>query len=705
MPSRSVLLLAAGFCLAGAMLAVAEDEVPAPDAAVDAPAETPVQTTRLPELIVIGRMLEDDLPQVPLESVASRDIFGPARIRETGARDMNDLIQNVPAISTRPYNGGEAAAPSFSMRGLPDDGLTEYIHLLIDGVPASPQPYGWTAPSFLPVTPERVHALDYLRGGHTLRYSPNTVSGVLNFITQPIPEEFRTEARSTFGSDGYVSNRLSTGATTGDFGWLATYVHRQGDGYRDDGEFRQNDANLKLRYDFNDTGWIATSLSYMKNEHQAPGGLTREQFERDRFGNARPENRFDGDRSVYDLVAHQGTGESGWIEAFGYFSHTYRNLHAQRPHFGVPATLSDWTDDGYFAAGGLRVAQPVQLLGTEHNLYGGFRYHREWLPHYKIRRRPFPEGPGPTIQDSGFEMDTWSAHLDDTFEPLPGLTVNAGVRLEWIPKAKGDDPITGWSFEEDFFALLPGAGVSYTLTEHWALYGNYYEGFRSPQFWGFSTTAPGEGLIFEKGRSAELGTRVQGYHGLSGSVAGWRVEYDDFGVYDTGFYENLGRIVAVGVDVVAEYELGPLVSALEGLSLTGSVTFQDSELRSGPTQGNETPYAWNEKAAWRLRYERAGWHASIGGTYVGESWSDAANTEAESADGRLGINPSRTLWDARLAKDIEVSKKVKIGVAIGATNLFDHDWFVHSRGGFFGPGMVAGAPLQEYASLDIVIEW
>jgi outer membrane receptor for Fe3+-dicitrate len=105
-----------------------------------------------------------------------------------------------------------------------------------------------------------------------------------------------------------------------------------------------------------------------------------------------------------------------------------------------------------------------------------------------------------------------------------------------------------------------------------------------------------------------------------------------------------------------------------------------------------------------LRYERAGWYAAIGGTYVGESFADEANTALENADGNLGLNPSATLWDARIAKQhVLWNGRARIEGAVGATNLFDTDWHVHSRGGFFGGGKVAGPPRQIYASLDLTI--
>ena len=48
-----------------------------------------------------------------------------------------------------------------------------------------------------------------------------------------------------------------------------------------------------------------------------------------------------------------------------------------------------------------------------------------------------------------------------------------------------------------------------------------------------------------------------------------------------------------------------------------------------------------------------------------------------------------------------VGKKAAGRFFVGATNVFDAEWFVHSRGGFFGGGKVAGAPQQVYAGFQL----
>lgn len=543
-----------------------------------------------------------------------------------------------------------------------------------------------------------------------MRYSPDTVGGVLNFITRPIPEERTVEMRTTFGDFDYSSSHVSAGGTADGFGYLVSYVDRRGDGYRRGGGFDQQDFNLKLRQDLREGDWVAASFSYMEDEHAAPGGLTLTEFAADPFANSRPFNRFEGYRSVADVVWHKSLGDRSWMEAFAYGSETQRNLVAQRPHFPVgPISIRDWKDESWMAAAGLRGSDRFEAMGLEHELYGGLRYHREWIPSWTMTDTP-AGGPTTLLMDDEFTMETVSVHLDDTIRPTEELSITAGLRYEWIPTAEGKGQVAPGTFEfdESHGALLPGIGASYLLREDWSVFANWFEGFRAPQVWGFGLTPnpAAAKLEFEEAQTFEVGTRVEADAGVSASLTAWRNEYDSFYVFYTGFYEDLGATDAQGIDLEAEWALGDAMDALEGLSLIGSLTLQDVELKSGPNAGKDVPYAWDTKAAWRLRYDfGADWKASLGGTYVGDSYSDEANTLAESADGTLGRNPSRTLWDLQLAKGFPIGAAGSFDLMLGATNLFDEEWSVHSRGGFFGGGKVSGSPRQAYLAAGLRVSF
>lgn len=659
------------------------------------------------EVLVIGRLDAFGVPQIPIDYPASRDILSPQTIQAIGARDLNDLVLHLPAVSTRPYNGGEASAPSFSARGLPDDGLTEYLHVLVNGVPANAGPYGWTAFSFMPLASERVYAVDSIRGGHTVRYSPNTVGGVLNFATRPLPEASEFVARQSFGSNSFSSSFLTGGSKTNDgTAFRFSALDRRGDGYREGGDFRQQDFSAELRQDLADGGWFAGSVNWFQDYHGAPGGLTEAEFNADRFGNSRPENEFEGFRGMVDAVWHKPQNSQGdaWIEYYATASVTERNLYARRAS-GSGNVLDDWHDQTYFANVGMRAETVAEWGGSEHVLHGGVRAHREWLPSYFVQRSDMTAANFVPRTNSSFRLMALSAHIDDTFSPAPNWDVTAGVRAEYIPSVSGNDSVSGFTYEDEFFDLLPAFGLSYTFNPTLAAFANYGEGFRAPQFWGFAYAAdPKDALDFESGRSAEIGLRWQEWGPISGSAALWRLDFDDYLVFDTGFYENVGAIESQGLDLQFNLDFGQINTELEGLSLNTAMTLQNAELQSGAFAGNDVPYAWNSKASWRLHYAASeGFHASLGGAFIGDSYSDSANTAATSADGRLGRNASVVLWDAQAAYEFMVSERALLQFAVGAHNLLDKEWEVHSRGGFFGPGLVAGAPRQVYAALYLEI--
>lgn len=682
-------------------------QAPAQSASSQAPPAEHQDERPAPEIVVTGSLEQQGVPKVPIDHPASRDVLGPEAVQRTGARDLNDLVQYLPAVSTRPYNGGDASAPSFSMRGLPDDGLTEYTLTLIDGVPASPMPYGWTAFSFFPLITEQVYAIDLIRGGQAVRYSPNNIAGALNLITPPIPTSESYELRSTVGSYGYFSTLASAGNDDGKFGYLVTLGERHGDGYRQNGDFEYSNADVKLRWRLDQNDWVTWRTSYVENQHQAPGGLTLAQFDADRFANARPLNQFRGFRGVTDVVRHIGD-EQNFVEYFGWFSQTRRNLERTDPVFGAPPTNFRRTDDdAYSAAAGVRGGTTWRWLGMDHDLYWGARVAEEWIPNRTTKTEPFPSGASTTVGDLDYELTAVSAHIDDTFHPVEDWTVVAGVRGEWIPIFDAEDHVTGESESQEDAALLPGLSTSYKVSDSFALFANYQQSFRAPQVWGLDTSLanPQQSLDFESGASGEVGVRATSAVGLSGSLAAWRVDFEDALFFDNnGVYQNIGDIRSEGVDLTLELACGKLADALEGLSLQGSVTWQDSRLEDAANpafDGNETPYAWEEKAAWSAQYRIGRWNFALGGVHVGDSFSDDANTVAENANGNLGLNPSRTVWDGQLSREVAVGQLAVGRFTLGATNIFDKEWSVHSRGGFFGGGKVAGPPRQVYVGLQL----
>ncbi|NWE37106.1 TonB-dependent receptor plug domain-containing protein, partial [Pseudomonas gingeri] len=69
--------------------------------------------------------------------------------------------------------------------------------VLIDGVPAAFAPYGQPQLSMAPISSGNLDSIDVVRGAGSVRYGPQNVGGVINFVSRAIPEKFSGEVGTT----------------------------------------------------------------------------------------------------------------------------------------------------------------------------------------------------------------------------------------------------------------------------------------------------------------------------------------------------------------------------------------------------------------------------------------------------------------------------------------------------------------------------
>ena len=108
------------------------------------------------------------------------------------------------------------------------------------------------------------------------------------------------------------------------------------------------------------------------------------------------------------------------------------------------------------------------------------------------------------------------------------------------------------------------AGLERTLTEHWRLFANYGDGFRSPQA---RSLSEGERAPFASVRSAELGARRDGERVAAQlSLFGSRVEDDFFFDHTVGTTVFTGETMRAGLS--AALQTRPLPGVTAALSAT-----------------------------------------------------------------------------------------------------------------------------------------
>lgn len=139
---------------------------------------------------------------------------------------------------------GFGLRPNIGIRGLNPTRSTKVL-LLEDGLPFTYAPYGDNA-SHAPI--ERYERIEVLKGTGMLRFGPQTIGGVINYITPEPPQDFEGLMDVSADNFGYGKGRARAGGA----GHLVDVMHKQGDGARDNQSLKQTDLNYKHVLDIAD---------------------------------------------------------------------------------------------------------------------------------------------------------------------------------------------------------------------------------------------------------------------------------------------------------------------------------------------------------------------------------------------------------------------------------------------------------------------
>lgn len=636
-------------------------------------------------------------PTVPLLRGGSKDVLTPLRVHEATAVSVEELAARLPGVTSRLYSGDEHMRPSISTRGMPDNGFTEYTSVLVNGINYSSLVYGWTAISIFPYTAERTWAAEVYRGAHTVRFGPNTIGGVVNFLTWPIPEELTFRQRTTVGSNEYLSSLTQVGGTdkrTG-VGFLATYVDKDGETFRFDNEFHATEAALDVIAPTSRRSWLKLSGFWWDAKHNLPLRLTKAQLDADPRTNGNPTViNWDGYAYGGDVLWHLDTC-NGWFEAFSWYRMGRRELESGRPTSGPPfTTINNADSDNHNLQAGFR--GEVQLSSCN-RLHYGARYHQEWIPRETFTE-PITGGPHTVTQDAFTRTHALAVHVDDT-QTWGRLTLQAGVRLEWIPDSSAHDRVTDADKEFDMLEVLPGVSAAYQLTEELAVFGNLHRSVRPPQAFSYEFNKPDQKLDFERGTNIEAGLRWRCWKGLSGSITGWQVEYSDFIELDPILLTttNYGGFTSRGIDLALEADFGAWSRGLCGLSAWGSVTRQESEFTVGVNDGQDTQFVPPWALAFGVRYEHV--PSGVYGVFEGAWHDDAYVTPANDVK-----TPGYALFGARLGwrkRWCLGGADAEVDLALAVKNAFDREvWLQHNATLY-----VPGAPREFFGEFGIALRF
>ncbi len=669
-------------------------------------------TLELENVEVVGDWLGDATDEDVKNHPGARTVIREETIHESGAEHVRELLRRVPGLQVQESNGtgGSDLALNVGARGLTSR-LSPRSTILIDGVPMAFAPYGQPQLSLAPVAVGNLQSIDVVRGGGAVRYGPQNVGGIINFITREIPAETAGNASITSEVAGHGGFKTQTSAFLGGtadngMGAALLYSGVRGAGYRDENNGTLiDDFMLKNKFALSEIDELATSLHYYRADADMPGGLSAAQFEDDPYQSVRPYDSFEGERKDISFKYTRTPDELRTFELASYYYESFRgsNIVTEQVAPANPRTdkLLSYPREYHVFGIEPRYSQLFFAGDTSHEVGVGYRYIDEGMhettkssgAYLRAGGSPYATPVTVTADNTG-GTEAHSVYIDDRIN-VGNWTVTPGLRYERV-RTTWHSRLKGFQREVNYLEPLPSLNVMYHLSDAWKLYANYNTSFGSLQYFqlGQDPGAPlpsygnevGPGLEPEKAHTYEVGTRYNN-GAWSAEVTLFRIDFDSQLQYvKQDGWTQLGATSHNGIETALSYDLGSLDSALDGLSAYASFAYTKATADKGVFADKDLSFYSRETATLGLRYERNRWTWNLDGYAQSQQRSPGPGpvyiTE-ESADGRYGDIPGYGLWNARGEYNFGPQLS-NLTLGVGVKNLFDHQYFTRSVDNNFG---------------------
>ncbi len=458
---------------------------------------------RLPGVSVVGA--PDRASRIP----GSVDRVDAAQLRASRVFTTNEALRKVPGLHVRDEEGF-GLRPNIGVRGLNPTRSTKVL-LLEDGIPFTIAPYGDNAAYYHPPI-ERMEAIEVLKGSGQLRYGPQTIGGVINYLTPAIPHTPMASLSLAGGSRAFLNAHGRAGGTFGGAGVLADYIRRSGDGARANTRSTVDDASLKFHVPLAGTQSLSMRANLYRELSQVTySGLTEDEWRAAPRQNPFANDGFDVTRIGAALTHRAGARDERSVTTslYGYridrdwwrqsSNSTQRPNDRSDPTCGGMANLA--TTCG--AEGRLReyVVMGVEPRAAWQGLRAntvlqvdvGVRAHFETQERQQVNAAlPASRTLGPAtnvnsglVEDNRRTTEAYAAFVQARVMRGP-VAVTGGLRgerlfLTRLNRRPVADAPGGVSGATSLAALIPGVGATWTVRERLTLFAGMHRGFAPPR--------------------------------------------------------------------------------------------------------------------------------------------------------------------------------------------------------------------------------
>lgn len=629
---------------------------------------------RMIEEIVISGSRVGQLRMLP----GSVSIIGSGEVEKRLPLSGNELFRGLPGLNVVEEEGAGLRL-NIGIRGLDPD-KSRNVLMLEDGIPVALAPYGEPEMYFTPAI-ERMAGAEVLKGNGQILYGPQTIGGVINYITADPPAESSGKIMLRGGQGGNFTGLLSYGNSFGNSGILVNYLRKQAENLGPT-TFRLNDLSFKYKTTINQRSALMVKLGvYDENSNSTYVGLTQPMYDAadNDYLVLAPYDNLDLRRYAASATHDYKMNENTRLKTtlFGYT--TTRNW--RRQDFSNSPTAPNQTGvvfgDASLPGGGIFMLnrtgnrnRQFEVAGFEpristrfftgtlrNHIDAGIRILYERAFEQRVNGKTADAISGSLQEDEIRTGYATSAFVQNKFLVSNRITFTAGLRSEsffyerTILRLRNNDTLI--EAQSQVHAIIPGAGFNYGLSEAVDIFGGIHRGFAPPRIKdAISNSGQDLQLDAEKSWNLEVGSRANLMYNLQIEMTGFYMDFsnqvipvsESSGGSGSGLV-NAGRTKHTGAEISLIAERIALSQSGYQIGLRINATFVKSEFSSDRfviekiaktgskdttwinVKGNRTPYAPEWMVNAQLMLETPfGLGIRINSKYTGKQFTDVLNT-------------------------------------------------------------------------------
>ena len=682
----------------------------------------------LAEIVVLGS--RQRLESTP----GSGALLDAATLERSRVFSVNEALRKVPGLVARDEEG-LGLRPNIGIRGL-NPTRSSKVLLLEDGLPLTFAPYGDNASYYHPPI-ERFERIEIQKGAGQIAFGPQTVGGVINYITRAAPQQFEGALQLRAGNHEFrdVQARLGDAIDSTGTRWIANFTRKHSDGTRENTRLRLEDASLRVEQPLGeDRSLVVRSSLYREDSQVSYSGLTLAEYLADVRGNPFEDDRFTLQRAAVSATLGERFDNGATLRTSVYYSYLDRDWWRQASNSSQrPADSADPACGGlanlrngcgnegrlrqYYTAGlDSRWNHSLPLGQFANEISAGARYHVEKQNRVQVNgdladsREPGTSFNAGIREDNRRDVAAASAFVSTSFG-TERWRIEPGLRFEHIEFERRNALQGGASGRTTLHEWIPGIGATLRLDGGMTLFAGIHRGFAPPRV--EDVIGPGGGSVeleAERSWNSEIGVRAEPFSGTRVELAAFDLDFSNQIVPasvagGTGAtLTSAGRTRHRGLEFSGYFDSQPALGTQNNLYARVALTWlADAQYRGTrfstvpgfatvSVSGNRLPYAPEQLATIGVGIEMPrGFSAELEATYSSHAFTDDLNTVTITANGQRGRIGGHALLNATLAQQFGAAS----AVFISGKNLAGRRYIAD-----MSRGLLPGTPRQIQVGVD-----